>query len=81
MEIKKIDNKIAIFIGIITCISLITGYLMGVWLGNYPGLLIFSLSLPVLITLSLIIRYYFYFIRPIRRRKLKCLSLESQNIK
>ena len=63
MEIKKIDNKIAIFIGIITCISLITGYLMGVWLGNYPELLIFSLSLPVLITLILIIRYYFHFVR------------------
>lgn len=64
MEMEKIDNKIAIFIGIITCISLITGYLMGVWLGNYPELLIVSLSLPVLITLTLIIRYYFCFIRP-----------------
>lgn len=57
MEMEKIDNKIAIAVGIITCSGLITGYLMGVWLGNYPQLLIISLSLPVLITLTLIIRH------------------------
>lgn len=64
MEMKKIDNKIAVAIGIMCCTCLIVGYLMGVWLGNYPQLLIFSLSLPVLITLILMIRYYFRFVRP-----------------
>ena len=64
MEIKRWDYKIAIAVGIMICTSLITGYLMGVWLGNYPQLLIISLSLPILITLALIIRYYFHFVRP-----------------